>query len=197
MRQYSLLLPKLDLLKPNKETTFYKLVEEVSETISALDDFNIEMNYKEEKIKMYLALSELVDILQVCSSQLFIFEEELLQNKIFQKFKESIKYEYKVIDKSRVIKIVEPDIKTSISSEMKGIIKCVGSLAQLSKYIGANGEKQIYSKEKFYSEYIKYINKIMGNCCNIISIFMQDYGANMNKVQDNHISKLKIRKYVS
>ena len=85
-------LPELNCLRPNEHTTFKKLVEEIAECNTALEvlrtyeeahssnwlllsDGDVLLVRNEYKHKLNDVLGEIMDIAQVCASQLFVFEK--------------------------------------------------------------------------------------------------------------------------
>lgn len=199
-------LPELNLLKPTKETTFYKLVEELAEYNNAVNDLNayelysVENNIdnneynKEIELKMHDVMSEVMDIAQVCSSQLFVLEVEGIDVKsqleaYKGKMEDSSILETK--DNCRYIYFPKTNTNISMKAALNLILAVMGKIAQLSKLTGANGEKIVIDKDKFVMDYIWNLLDIIKCCFELL----YSYDIDMNKLFNDHVAKLERRGY--
>lgn len=212
MRNITMKLPELNCLKPNKHTTFKKLVEEIAECNKALEDLKtfedshnsnwlhlsdsdvvkIRNEYKE---KLNDVLGEIMDIAQVCASQLFVFERLGLNvEAIFKEYAKENKLEDDVIfyieNNCRYAYLPKSDDKISIQSTMNKIILSMGNIAQLGKFIGENGETPIMEEYEANKKYIFSLINIIQNCFNLLFSMESKYHVNIEDLFTSHLNKL-------
>lgn len=205
-------LPELNCLKPDEHTTFKKLVEEIAECNTALEDLtNFEKKHStnwlslsdlevikirdEYKSKLSNVLSEIMDIAQVCASQLFVFEKKGLNISCFFK-------EYSKINKlkddvvfytkrnCRYVFLPKNDDETSIQIVMNKIIFCMGIIAQLDKFTGKNGEIPVLEFSEAINKYIFNLLDIIQCCFNLLFSMKEKYFIDIESLFKNHLSKL-------
>lgn len=210
-------LPELNNLQPNEFSTFKKLVEEIAEcndSIKYLDDwensYNVnifllsdsEIRIIRKKYKELLnnVLSEIVDVAQVCASQLFVFERKSKINSIISEYKKEenlTEKNFTFFTENNIRNIrFSPKTTNSLKSVMNEIISYCGNIAQLSKFSGENGETPIYDNEKVFKEYVFNLIKIMNCCFTLISSMKTKYSLNVDKLFEKHIKKLKNKGYL-
>jgi hypothetical protein len=213
-------LPELNCLKPNEHTTFRKLVEEIAECNTAIDDLRVyeakhNSNYlllsdeevyrirEEYKAKLNDVMGEIMDIAQVCASQLFVFEGkgidvQALFNEYRQgSFKGGTQYFFHVQNNCRYVHF-EPTVKdTTLQSTMNLIILSMGKIAQLGKFTGDNGEVPTIDQETSQRKYVYELFEIIQNCFNLLYSMEEKYNIDMQKLFDSHVEKLVKKGYCS
>lgn len=217
---YIMKLPELNCLKPNEETTFKKLVEEVAECNHSIEELreyeeNNSRNYlllsdndvykirEEYKVKLNNVLGEIMDIAQVCASQLFVFEgKDINVQRLFSKYidKNSL---YKDKNQSiferkegcRYIYFSPIDTSISLNKTMNLIIFSMGKIAQLAKFIGDNGETPIINKSISNEKYVYELFTIVQNCFNLLYSMEKKYNINIERIFDEHVEKLLLKGY--
>lgn len=203
-------LPELNMLLPNEETTFKKLVEEMAECnteIQVLIDYenrtlamkkNI-YNKKEHFRILNNVASEIMDIAQVCASQLFVFKNNQIDvEEISREYFKEIENPHIFINVNncRYIYFEINEINDDIQKTMNNIISLIGNIAQLSKYLGANGEQSSITKVNFNSKYIHELLKILKECFKLLNFMKEKYKIDLEILFSEHINKLKERNYL-
>ncbi|QUH21847.1 hypothetical protein [Alkaliphilus sp. B6464] len=215
MNKYIMKLPQLNLLTPDVNTTFKKLVEEISEcneafeTLSKFEEkYNInwlllsddELNRIRSDYKKLINefLFEIMDIAQVCVSQLFVFETNGMDTKsVFDDYIEEddeIIFEYK--NNCKYFHLPRRTKDTSISETMNSIIKSMGIIAKLSKFTGENGEKPIMDINASNYKYVYELYNIIQYCFDLIYIMNEKYNIDIKMLFDGHVNKLIKKGYV-
>ncbi|KPU45528.1 hypothetical protein OXPF_07610 [Oxobacter pfennigii] len=221
MMDYNVMrLPELNFLKPNEQTTFRKLVEEIAECNGAIEELRIyeEKNDRnclllsddevdrirsEYKIKLNSVLGEIMDIAQTCASQLFVFESYGIDvQKLFEKYAEDlnlIELENQIIfqvkDGCRYIHFSPNDITAGLEKTMNCIILSMGRIAQLGKFTGDNGEVPVIDRETSNIKYVYELFQIIQNCFNLLDSIQNKYHINIEKLFDEHVDKLVKKGY--
>lgn len=205
-------LPELNLLTLTREATFYKLVEEMAECNDAIDILNKhglsamklkseieETQYRiDSETKIYDVLGEVMDVAQVCSSQLFVLEDEGTDVKsLLNIYKENLEDSpiLETVNNFRYIYFSQTSEYTSLEDTMNEIISSIGKIAQLSKFTGANGEKVTINKEESTKKYIWYLLDVMRSCFKLLYSINKTYGIDIQKIFDEHVAKLERRGY--
>lgn len=221
MYQNIMKLPELNCLKPNEHTTFLKLVEEIAECNTAIsqlreyeekhntnylllsDDevFRIRSKYKQ---KLNDVLGEIMDIAQVCASQLFVFEKNgvdvqehfrsysCLQPETFQ---ETVFF---VENNCRYVHFAQTVFQElNIQNTMNQIILSMGSIAQLGKFRGVNGEVATMSEEESIQKYVYGLFDIIQYCFNILYCMKDKYKVDLETLFEHHVDKLVRKGYCS
>ena len=204
-------LPELDCLKPSEHTTFRKLVEEISECNAAIDELKIyeekhNSNYlllgddelfrirEEYKTNLNNVLGEIMDIAQVCASQLFVFEKTGVDVQgFFNKYMTNMSEQKIMFDtknKCRYIYVAPTDNTVTLRSAMNMIILSMGKIAQLDKFTGENGEIPVMDEETSIERYVFELFAIIENCFNLSHSMESKYNINLKRLFDEHINKL-------
>lgn len=218
--KYAMKLPELNCLKPNEQTTFKKLVEEVAECNKAIEDLreyeeSNNTNYlllsdievyqirEEYKVRLNDVMGEIMDIAQVCASQLFVFEGKNINvQKLFTSYinkndlykdKDQIIFELK--DNCRYIFFSPTDTSMNLNKTMNLIIYSMGKIAQLGKFIGDNGEVPTIDKDESNREYVYELFSIVQNCFNLLYSMEKKYNINIKKIFNEHVEKLIFKGY--
>lgn len=210
-----MMLPHLNGLSPTKETTFNKLVEEVGECSDAVADLRKYEKTKQGfnlfdcsdkqlrdlrvqfKLKVEDVMGEVMDIAQVCATQLFVFEKEginvgelikatYLEDIAYEEF-DGVKYFY--LDPKQIT-------VNDIEDAMSKIISSMGKIAQLGKFLGDNGEVASIDSEEAIEKYINQLFKIIGFSYSLLHILDDKYNIDICKLFDEHVAKLKRRGYL-
>lgn len=210
-------LPELNCLKPNEHTTFKKLVEEISECNTAIEDlrnyekandtnclllsdeevFNIR---KEYKVKLNDVMGEIMDIAQVCASQLFVFENCGIDvQALFKQYRDTLEGEelpiFKIKDNCRYIHFCPTEKSFTLQNTMNQIILSMGNIAQLGKFTGENGEIPTISRELSNRKYAFELFETIQNCFNLLYSMESKYHIDMVKLFDEHVEKLVRKGY--
>lgn len=218
--QYLMKLPELNCLSPNEHTTFMKLVEEIAECNIALCDLKeyeesqnanflllsereIESLRNVYKTKLQDVMGEIMDIAQVCASQLFVFEKKGIDiYNIFEMYLEQkglniskVKYSLVTENNCRYLYFSPPEGFLSLDKTMKEIISEMGKVAQLGKFSGANGEIATINEELFYFRYCFSLFEILRKCFDLIYNMESKYQIDIAKLFDDHVEKLVKRGY--
>lgn len=215
------MLPELNLLSPTKTTTFNKLVEEIAECNDAVDslrsferagfainlmdltDKDIVEWRNELKSLIQSLMGEIMDIAQVCATQLYTFERSGVD---IERYMIRVNGTIEIKNESG-IKFIEVstdnDTKQDISSMknidsvMSSIISSMGKIAQLGKKLGENGERQLISmndgEELYVNELLSIILKTLG----LLSVLKKRYNINIEELSKLHVEKLVQRGYVA
>jgi len=212
---YIMKLPELNCLKPNEQTTFRKLVEEVAECNTAIQELreyeegnntNCLLLSDEEvyrirevyKRKLNNVMGEIMDIAQVCASQLFVFENFKIDvQALFKDYMDTCdlqEYDSQSIfllkNNCRYIHF-DPTTKiTTLEKTMNMIIFEMGTIAQLGKFTGDNGEVPSITKDTSNKKYVYELFEIMQNCFNLLYSIEDNYNINMEKLFHEHVDKL-------
>ncbi|MEF9951830.1 MAG: hypothetical protein RR840_00215 [Clostridium sp.] len=222
MNRYIMKLPELNLLKPNEQTTFKKLVEEIAEcshSIEELRDYEEKNNTnclllsdrevvrlrEEYKLKLNNVLGEIMDIAQVCASQLFVFENNSVNvQRFFEEYIEAknknvatnqIIFELK--ENCRYIYFAPTNNEITLEKTMNLIIFSMGKIAQLGKFIGASGEIPVIDKDESNKKYVLELFSIVEYCFNLLYSMEERYSINIEKIFDEHVDKLIKKGYYS
>ncbi|MEF9933753.1 MAG: hypothetical protein RR898_00610 [Clostridium sp.] len=222
MNYYIMKLPELNLLKPNEQTTFKKLVEEIAEcsqSIEELREYEDKNNTnclllsdkevyrlrEEYKLKLNNVLGEIMDIAQVCASQLFVFENNGVNvESVFSEYikgKEESTYKNKSIfelkENCRYVYFAPTNCETTLERTMNFIIFSMGRIAQLGKFIGDNGEVPVIDKNESNKKYVLELFSIVEYCFNLLYSMEERYNINIEKIFDEHVEKLIKKGYYS
>lgn len=210
-----MMLPHLNGLSPTKETTFKKLVEEVGECNDAVENLRKYEKTKEMfnlfncsdgelselriqfKQKVEDVMGEIMDVAQVCATQLFVFEAEniLVSEIIRTNYLEDIFYEdiggikYFYLDPQNIT--VE-----DIEDAMGKIISSMGKIAQLGKFQGESGELISINQDEAIEKYINQLFKIIGHSYSLLHILNDKYSINICKLFTEHVAKLEKKGYL-
>lgn len=203
-------LPELNMLTPNEETTFKKLVEEIAECnteIQILMDYENKLLENEDNQAINLkhieklnnVASEIMDIAQVCVSQLFVFQNnhidvEAISREYFKQIDEP--HIFTTIGNCRYIYFEINEVNNDIQVTINKIISLLGDIAKLSKYIGANGEVPSINISNSNSRYIHNLLQILKECFNLLYFMKEKYSIDLDILFSDHIDKLKKRKYL-
>lgn len=213
-------LPELNCLTLNEHTTFRKLVEEIAECNTAIDDLRL---YEEKHNSNHLLLSdeevyairekykrrlndvmgEIMDIAQVCASQLFVFEEKGIDVQVlFNEYSRiSLKNLYQAVfhveQNCRYVHFEPTLTDATLQSTMNLIILSMGKIAQLGKFTGDNGEVATIDKETSDKKYVYELFDIIQNCFNLLYNMEEKYNIQMEPLFDNHVEKLVRKGYCS
>lgn len=215
MNYYIMKLPELNLLKPNEQTTFKKLVEEVAEcnfAIEELSEYESNNNtsclllsdsevYKireEYKLNLNNVMGEIMDIAQVCASQLFVFENNGIDVQRFfneytnlcstQEHNNQTIFELK--GKCRYIYFAPTNRELTLEKTMNHIIFSMGKIAQLGKFVGDSGEIPTIDKNASNTKYVYELFIIVQYCFNLLYSMEERYNINIKKIFDEHVEKL-------
>lgn len=212
---YIMKLPELNCLKPNEQTTFRKLVEEIAECNTAIEELreyeesnntNCLLLSDEEvyrireiyKVKLNNVMGEIMDIAQVCASQLFVFGSyDIDIQALFKEYMDTCdlkEYDKQIIfqlkNNCRYIHFEPTNKAATLEKTMNLIILSMGKIAQLGKFTGDNGEVPVISKETSNKKYVYELFEIMQNCFNLLYSIDEKYHINMEKLFDEHVEKL-------
>jgi hypothetical protein len=213
-------LPELNCLSPNEHTTFRKLVEEIAECNTAIDDLKV---YEEKHNTNYLLLSdeevyrireeykrrlndvmgEIMDIAQVCASQLFVFEGKgIMVQRLFNEYSNVIlKTQYQTVfhveKNCRYVHFEATGKNATLQSTMNLIILSMGKIAQLGKFTGDNGEIPTIDKETSNRKYVYELFEIIQNCFNLLYSMKEKYNIQMEQLFEYHVEKLIRKGYCS
>jgi hypothetical protein len=212
---YIMKLPELNCLKPNEQTTFRKLVEEVAECNTAIEELreyeesnntNCLLLSDEEvyrirdiyKIKLNNVMGEIMDIAQVCASQLFVFENYKIDvQALFKDYMDNCNLEeydsqsiFLLKNNCRYIHFAATTKAITLEKTMNMIIFEMGRIAQLGKFTGDNGEVAIITKDTSNEKYVYELFEIMQNCFNLLYSIEEKYHINMEKLFEEHVDKL-------
>ena len=219
MNCYIMKLPELNCLKSNEQTTFKKLVEEVAECNCAIEELKEyedkhNTNYlllsdsdvyrirEEYKLKLNNVMGEIMDIAQVCASQLFVFENKNINvQKIFDDYiKECNMYDntkiiFELKGNCRYVYFASNNEDLTLQKTMNFIINSMGKIAQLGKFIGDNGETPIIDESICNKRYVYELFSIVQNCFNLLYSMEKKYNINIRKIFDEHVEKLIAKGY--
>lgn len=210
-------LPELNCLKPNQHTTFKKLVEEIAECNKALEDLN-QFEYKhnsnwlllsdadvvrirgEYKVMLSDVLGEIMDIAQVCASQLFVFEKLGVNvNSIFEEYAEGNKLKDSAVfhteNNCRYVYLPQSEEKVSIQKTMNNIILCMGVIAQFGKLTGENGETPLMDTYELHLRYTFNLLDIIQYCFNLLFSMKNKYLVDIEDLFNIHLNKLVEKGY--
>lgn len=212
---YTMKLPELNCLKPNEQTTFRKLVEEVAECNTAIEELreyeesnntNCLLLSDEEvyrirdiyKKKLNNVMGEIMDIAQVCASQLFVFENYKINvQALFKDYMDTSnleEYDNQIIfllkNNCRYIHFAPTTKVATLEKTMNMIILEMGRIAQLGKFTGDNGEIPIITKDTSNKKYTYELFEILQNCFNLLYSIEERYHINMEKLFHEHVDKL-------
>lgn len=219
MRNNLMKLPELNCLTPNEHTTFCKLVEEISECNTAIADLR---DYESKHTTNYLLLSdsevqdirekykyqlqevmgEIMDIAQVCASQLFVFEANNISvQQLFMEYAEEFNLNsshivFQVEQKCRYVHF-EANEDLPLQDTMNRIILSMGTIAQLGKFRGDNGEVPTIDKDTSNRKYVYELFKVIQNCFNLLYSLEEKYNIQIEPLFDNHVEKLVRKGYCS
>ncbi|KMT21379.1 hypothetical protein [Clostridium cylindrosporum] len=212
---YIMKLPELNCLRPNEQTTFKKLVEEVAECNYAIEslreyeeindtnclllsDSEVYRIREEYKVHLNNVMGEIMDIAQVCASQLFVFENKKIDvqslfngymNKYsVDEYKKQIIFELK--GNCRYIHFAPTDRNLNLEKTMNLIIFSMGKIAQLGKFVGDNGEIPVIDQDASNTKYVYELFSIVQNCFNLLYSMEEKYNINIKKIFDDHVIKL-------
>lgn len=121
-------------------------------------------------------------------SDIFISIGTLLNNYFYEidynntSFPETTKYTY--------------DQDTDFHHILKNIRFCQGRIAQLGKYVGINGEKQVIKKDEAIKYSVIELFKILQLCSVFLSRIGYKHSISFPSVYKDHIDKLKRKKYL-
>lgn len=205
-------LPELNGLSPTEETTFKKLVEEVCECNIAiielgnyekkdnpnwllLSDRQVEEIRAEYKTKLNDVMGEIMDIAQVCVSQLFVFENsEINVQHLFQKFYGNMSCPniFELRNNCRYIHFTPSNKNVTLETTMNKIFEYMGSIAQLSKFLGVNGEAYLktISQTEAYDRYVYMLFEIIQKCFDLLYTMEDRYNIDTAKLFKEHVNKL-------
>ena len=215
---YVMKLPELNCLRPNEQTTFRKLVEEIAECNTSIEELR---EYEEQnntnclllsdkevvmlreiyKVRLNNVMGEIMDIAQVCASQLFVFGNYNINiQMLFNEYmKQNARNENQIIfqlkNNCRYIHFESTNNCATLEKTMNLIILSMGKIAQLGKFTGDNGEVPIISKETSNKKYVYELFEIMQNCFNLLYSIEEKYHINMEKLFDEHVEKLVKKGY--
>lgn len=212
---YIMKLPELNCLRPNEQTTFKKLVEEVAEcnhAIEALREYEESNNTnclllsddevyrirEEYKLNLNNVMGEIMDIAQVCASQLFVFENKNINvQKLFNEYMNKYStYEYKeqiifeLKGNCRYIYFAPTAADLTLEKTMNLIIFSMGKIAQLGKFTGDNGEVPVINEDISNTKYVYELFSIVQNCFNLLYSMEEKYNINIKKIFEDHVEKL-------
>ncbi|PLS19559.1 hypothetical protein CVD28_03840 [Bacillus sp. M6-12] len=221
MNQNVMKLPELNCLTPNEQTTFRKLVEEIAECNTAIDDLRVyEENHStnhlllgdeevqriryEYKNRLNDVMGEIMDIAQVCASQLFVFEKKGIDaQNLFksysdlqpESFQDTVFY---VIDNCRYVHFAQTFFREmSLQSTMNTIILSMGKIAQLGKFTGVNGEVATIDEETSNRNYVYELFHIIQDCFNLLYNMKYKYNIDIETLFEQHVEKLVRKGYCS
>jgi hypothetical protein len=215
-------LPELNCLKPNEHTTFRKLVEEIAGCNTAINELRLyeekhNTNYlllsdeevhrirEEYKKKLNDVMGEIMDIAQVCASQLFVFENKGIDiQTLFEEYRRKSELShvehqifFHVENNCRYIHF-EPTVKNaSLQATMNQIILSMGKIAQLGKFTGDNGEIPVLDRETSTKKYVFELFEIIQQCFNLLYGMKEKYNIQLEKLFDSHVEKLIQKRYCS
>lgn len=212
---YTMKLPELNCLRPNENTTFKKLVEEIAECNFAIEElrayeeknntnclllsddevYKIREEYKE---RLNDVMGEIMDIAQVCASQLFVFENKNIDVQgLFNRYMNEINvsnHEDQIIfelkGNCRYIHLAATNNNLTLEKTMNLIILSMGKIAQLGKFTGDNGEIPVIDEEVSNTKYVYELFSIVQNCFNLLYSMEERYNINVKKIFDEHVEKL-------
>jgi hypothetical protein len=213
-------LPELNLLSPSMETTFKKLVEEIAECNTAIEDLKkyekanntnclllsdeeVSKIRSEYKVKLNDVMGEIMDIAQVCATQLFVFENSGINvRELFKEYEETFEFNeigtqpiFNTINNCRYIHFYPTTKGSTLQSTMNQIILSMGKVAQLAKFTGENGEVPTISVEASIKRYAFELFTTIQNCFNLLYSMDDKYRIDMTKLFDDHVDKLVRRGY--
>jgi hypothetical protein len=214
MKKSIMKLPELNCLSPNEHTTFRKLVEEIAECNTAIDGLRIyeekhNTNYlllsdnevhlirEEYKRRLYDVMSEIMDIAQVCASQLFVFEVKGISvQKLFNEYNDvALKTVFHVENNCRYVHFEATGAKTNLQSTMNLIILAMGNIAQLGKFTGDNGEVPTIDRTESDKKYVSELFEIIQHCFNLLYNMKDKYNIEMEQLFESHVEKLVAKGY--
>lgn len=213
-------LPELNCLKPNEQTTFRKLVEEIVECNTAIVELKVyeekhnsnylllsdeELYKTREEYKIYLnnVLGEVMDIAQTCASQLFVFENnsinvhnlfaDYMKEKSMENYEKNIMFQLK--NNCRYIYFTPTNKTATLQNTMSMIFVSMGIIAQLGKFIGANGEIPTIDEDTSVKRYTYELFNTIQYCFNLLYSMEYKYHMNLTKLFNDHIDKLVRKGY--
>ena len=218
MNPHIMKLPELNCLSPNEHTTFRKLVEEIAECNTAIDDLRayeeknntnylllsdseVELIRAVYKEKLHEAMSEMMDIAQVCASQLFVFESKGIPVQRFfndygmVELKRYYQTVFHVEQNCRFVHFEPTNERTTLQSTMNLIILSMGTIAQLGKFTGENGEVPTIDQEQSDKKYVFELFEIIQHCFNLLYSMKEKYSIDMEELFTNHVEKLVRKGY--
>ena len=208
--KYFMKLPELNCLTPDEYSTFKKIVEEVSECNQAIEELVLfekqstvknwlsmsdeELNDIRNKYRqlLFCVLGEVMDIAQTCVSQLFVFEKkEINVEKYFGIFSgNESKDIFYTKNNCRYIRLEKTLNNDNLHTILNKVILSMGTIAQLEKFIGSNGEKKILNENEFLEKYILELFNIIQNCFNILYSMEEKYSIDLELLFEQHVDKL-------
>lgn len=206
-------LPRLNGLVPSIESTFHKLVEEQGELSETILDWTELQGTAEARAALHRVAGELLDVAQTCISLTFVLQDlapelhlEDLMEEHLQKLRKKGYYQggeeeafitvtddgYRLLSLPR---LTIPGV--SLDSTVLNISMAVGRFAQwIGKFSGANGEKDVKSREEIYRGCGLNLLHIAQCCFTMLYILQQTFLMDTDRLVKEHVDKLKVRGYV-